>query len=120
MIKDERKAECKNSNKVNYVSTPVMGGFITGIGTTIILMQIPKLMGGTSGRGEAIELIEHIIETSSNINWLSLAMGFGSLAIILISKKYIPKFPMSLVVMVLGALSTIVFHVDEYGVTLLS
>ncbi|MBE6050149.1 MAG: hypothetical protein E7214_05660 [Clostridium sp.] len=28
-----------------------MGGFITGIGTTIILMQIPKLMGGTSGRG---------------------------------------------------------------------
>lgn len=110
----------KAGRLVNYISTPVMGGFITGIGTTIILMQIPKLMGGTSGSGEAIELIEHIIETFGNINWFSLAMGIGSLAIILISKKYIPKFPMSLVVMVLGALSTAIFHVDEYGVTLLS
>ena len=34
---------------VNYISAPVMGGFITGICTTIILMQLPKLMGGTCG-----------------------------------------------------------------------
>ncbi len=110
----------KAGRLVNYISTPVMGGFITGIGTIIILMQIPKLMGGPSGSGEAIELIEHIIEASTKINWLSLAMGLGSLAIILVSKKYVPKFPMSLVVMALGALSTMIFHVDEYGVTLLS
>ena len=110
----------KAGRLVNYISTPVMGGFITGIGTIIILMQIPKLMGGPSGSGEAIELIEHIIEVSTKINWLSLAMGLGSLAIILVSKKYVPKFPMSLVVMALGALSTMIFHVDEYGVTLLS
>ena len=28
------------------------GGFITGICSTIILMQVPKLMGGTAGVGE--------------------------------------------------------------------
>ena len=37
---------------VNYISAPVMGGFITGICSTIILMQVPKLMGGTAGTGE--------------------------------------------------------------------
>jgi len=36
---------------VSYISTPVMGGFISGISTTIIFMQIPKILGGTSGRG---------------------------------------------------------------------
>ena len=39
-----------------------MGGFITGICTTIILMQVPKLMGGTAGVGELFELAEHIAE----------------------------------------------------------
>lgn len=109
----------KAGKLVNYISTPVMGGFITGIGTTIILMQIPKLMGSTSGSGEFFELAEHIIVSAFSINFVSLTMGIVSLGIILLSKKIAPKFPMSLVVMVLGALSTMLFHVDRYGVLLL-
>ena len=45
---------------VNFISTPVMGGFISGISLTIIFMQIPKLMGSSAGSGEIIELAEHI------------------------------------------------------------
>ncbi len=41
---------------VNYISTPVMG-FISGIGITIILMQVPKLFGGAAGTGELIALL---------------------------------------------------------------
>lgn len=110
----------KAGRLVNYISSPVMGGFITGIGTTIILMQVPKILGSNAGSGELFELAKHIFDAVKDINYLSLAMGIISLAIILISKKISPKFPMSLVVMILGALSTVVFHVDEYGVALLS
>lgn len=110
----------KAGRLVNYISTPVMGGFITGIGTTIILMQIPKLMGSSSGSGELFELVENLVESLFHINYISLAMGIVSLAVILISKRITPKFPMSLVVMILGALSTAIFHVDKYGVVLLS
>ena len=35
----------KAGKLVNYISAPVMGGFITGICTTIILMQVPKNNG---------------------------------------------------------------------------
>ena len=45
---------------VDFISTPVMGGFISGIAVTIILMQIPKLMGSPAGSGELLELAEHI------------------------------------------------------------
>ena len=110
----------KAGKLVNYISTPVMDGFITGIGTTIILMQIPKLMGGTSGSGELFELLEHIIKTFNDVNYVSLSLGIISLAVILISKKFIPRFPMSLVAMVIGALGTVFFNIDKYGVTLLS
>lgn len=109
----------KAGKLVNYISAPVMGGFITGIGTTIILMQFPKLMGSSSGHGELLELSKNIIESAVHINFISLIMGIVSLTVILISKKISPKFPMSLLVMVVGALSTAVFHVEKYGVILL-
>lgn len=53
----------KAGKLVNFISAPGYGGFITGICTTIILMQVPKLMGGTAGVGELFELAEHIAET---------------------------------------------------------
>ena len=64
-----------------------MGGFITGICTTIILMQVPKLMGGTAGVGELLELAEHIAETVKTINLPSLVIGLTALFILLVSKK---------------------------------
>ena len=104
---------------INYISKPVLGGFISGIGCTIILMQISKLFGGASGSGEVFQLVYHIIGQFKDFNMLSAAMGVGTVVIVMVMKKLAPKFPMSVVMMVLGALSTVVFHVDRYGVKLL-
>ena len=101
---------------VNYISTPVMGGFISGIGITIILMQVPKLFGGAAGTGELIELILHITDQLKYFNVLSAVLGFGTVVIILVCKKYMPKFPMSVVLMVLGAMATAFLHIDRFGV----
>ena len=77
-----------------YISTPVMGGFISGISTTIILMQLPKLMGGSSGSGELIELSAHIVKTAKeSFNGTSLLLGGASLAVLLVSKRFIPGCP---------------------------
>lgn len=106
----------KAGKLVNYISAPVMGGFITGICTTIILMQLPKLMGGTAGTGELPELAIHIARTAKQINVPSLIMGIAALAILLLSKKRIPKFPMAVVLMAAGALMTRFFPVESWGV----
>lgn len=37
---------------VDYISEPVMGGFISGVCCEIILMQVPKLLGSATGTGE--------------------------------------------------------------------
>lgn len=110
----------KEGKLVTFISTPVMGGFISGIALTIILMQIPKIMGGKSGSGELPELLKHLYETVLQVNWVSVGLGVGALAILIISKKVMPKFPMAVVIMALGMISTLVFHVDHYGVALLS
>lgn len=104
---------------VRYISTPVMSGFVTGICCTIILMQLPKLYGGDSGTGEGSELIEHIIREAAGFEPLSYLLGISTIAVIMLGKKFIPKVPVSAIVMVIGALLTIFLHVDDYGVKLL-
>ena len=105
---------------VNYISAPVMGGFITGIYTTIILMQLPKLMGGTAGTGEFLELAEHIAKEAASINLPSVALGVSALVILLLSKKFMPKFPMAVVLMAAGAVMTRVLPVRDWGIQTLA
>lgn len=104
---------------VKYISSPVLGGFISGVGATIILMQVPKLFGGASGTGELLSLLENIWIQLPNIHWLSLLLGVGTVAIILLCKKWIPKVPMTVVMMAVGALLQAIVHLDSYGVKLL-
>ncbi|MGN0299315.1 MAG: SulP family inorganic anion transporter [Lachnospiraceae bacterium] len=109
----------KAGRLVNYISKPVLGGFISGIGCTIILMQVAKLFGGSAGTGEVFVLLGHIISELREFHLLSFIMGVSTIVIVWTSKKIAPKFPMSVVMLVAGALSTILFHVDRYGVKLL-
>lgn len=106
----------KSGKLVNYISAPVMGGFITGICTTIILMQLPKLLGGSAGTGEFFELAEHIAETMHNINIPSVILGVLALIILSVSKKIVPKFPMAVVLMGVGAVMTYFLPIREYGI----
>lgn len=105
---------------VNFISTPVMGGFISGICTTIILMQIPKFFGATAGTGELFELVEHLIESLEHINVPSLILSISCLTIMLIFKKLFPKFPMAIVMMFVGACLSICLPLKDYGISLLS
>ena len=113
---------------VDFISTPVMGGFISGIALTIILMQIPKILGGKAGSGELPELLRHIAETCEEISWLSVVLGVGALLLLRVAGKVIPKFPAhsgqrqganAAVIMAAGVAATMCFRVDEHGVVLL-
>ena len=105
---------------VDDISTPVMGGFISGICCEIILMQTPKLLGSAAGSGELFGLLACIWAALKTVNVPSLLLGAATLALLLLGKKYAPKVPMVLVMLVAGALMTVVFHVDQYGVALLA
>ena len=89
---------------INFISEPVMGGFISGISTTIILMQLPKLFGGTATHGEALALVMHIVKQAEIcFNLPSAVVGAGTVAILLLARRLCPKVPVQTVLMFLGA-----------------
>ncbi|MCR5744056.1 MAG: SulP family inorganic anion transporter [Lachnospiraceae bacterium] len=103
----------------SYISMPVMGGFVTGICITIILMQIPKLYGADAQAGEAIEHIIHIVRTIRYANIPSLAIGIFTVVFLRVSAKLFPKIPMAPIMMVAGFIAVRFFHIDALGVKLL-
>lgn len=105
---------------LNYISAPVMGGFISGICCTIILMQLPKLLGGTAGTGELFELAAHLLAACRNVHPLSLALGVSALAILLAGKRLLPKFPMAIVIMAAGAALSAGLGLEARGVACLA
>ncbi|MBQ5566024.1 MAG: SulP family inorganic anion transporter, partial [Clostridia bacterium] len=93
-------------NLTRFVSEPVMGGFITGICSTIILMQMPKLFGGQAGTGELKELILHIAgEFKTSFNLASMMIAVLCITIIQTCRKVFPKIPASAAVMIIAALT---------------
>ena len=106
-------------NAVKYISTPVMGGFISGVGLTIILMPLPKLFGGDPGTGELPALVRHLALQLPAFHPFSAALGFGTVLLILVGKRLAPKLPMAVIMLLLGGLLTAVFHLDRFGVRLL-
>ena len=109
----------KAGRAVKYISTPVMGGFVTGICLSIIMMLVPKLFGGTTGTGEIFELVNHIIKELPLFNGLSFVLGMSTLVIILVVKRINKKIPMPILMMFIGALLTAIFPLEKYGVKLL-
>ena len=105
---------------VDYISEPVMGGFISGVCCEIILMQVPKLLGSATGTGELFELLGHVFDAAKVINWPTAALGFGTLAILLIAPRKWQKVPWVLVMMVLGGLLGAFAPLDDWGVALLA
>ena len=105
---------------VDYISEPVMGGFISGVCCEIILMQVPKLLGSGTGTGELFELLEHIFDAAKAVNLPTAALGFGTLAILLLAPRKWPKVPWVLVMMVLGGLLGAFAPLADRGVALLA
>ena len=103
---------------VKYISESVLGGCVSGIASIVVLTQIPRLFGGTIGTGHAPSLLQHIFEQAAYFNALSFALGVGTVALILFSRKRWPEISMSVILLVIGVLLTAIFHIDRYGVAM--
>ena len=105
---------------LKYISQAVMGGFVTGIGCTIILMQIPKLFGGAPSTGEVLELLQHIFhEARSGFSIVSFILGLVTIAAVIIVRKKCPRFPVQPVMMLLGIILAYFTDVERMGVATL-
>ena len=99
----------------NFISEPVLKGFIIGLALTIIVGQLPKLFGVPKGAGDFFEQLWHLLGNLDQTNGLTLLLGLVSLALILGLRRVAPMVPGSLVAVVFGIVVVQLFHADRHG-----
>ena len=100
----------------SFISEPVLKGFIVGLALTIIIGQVPKLLGVEKTPGNFFEQLWGVIKHLPDTNVLDLLVGVFSLILVLALKRWLPLVPGSLVVVILSILSVYVFGLDDKGV----
>ncbi len=100
----------------SFISEPVIKGFIIGLALTILIGQVPKLLGVEKEAGDFFEQLWGVITELGDIDGLTLLVGLASLAVVLGLRRAAPAIPGSLVAVALGIAAVELFGLDDHGV----
>ncbi len=90
---------------VNFLSHPVIVGFTNAAALIIGLSQLSKILGVSMPRSESfISDISAVFRQAGDTHLPTLAMGLGAIALMGLMKRYAPRLPGVLVVVVLTTL----------------
>jgi high affinity sulfate transporter 1 len=102
----------------NFISEPVLKGFIIGLALTIMAGQLPSLIGVEDGEGNFFEKVWDTLEQVGDLNGWTAVIGIASLALVLGLRRIAPRVPASLVAVAFGVGSVLLLNLDEEGVSI--
>lgn len=103
---------------VNFLSHPVIAGFTSAAALIIGISQVKYLFGVQIPRGDFIETLKSLFMEIGNIQPYALAIGLGAILLLILFKKWKPRFPAALLVVILGILVVQFFGLEQKGVSI--
>ena len=82
-----------------FLSKPVMDGFIMGLALFVAVGQLNKLFGVPKGEGNTIEKLVAIVRELPEANWVTFALGASALALLFLLPRWNKKLPAGLIVL---------------------
>jgi SulP family sulfate permease len=104
---------------LNHLSEGVISGFISAVAIIIVLTQIKYLLGLDFNHSYGYGLLIVLFFKLSEINIPTLIIGTWSMTVLNCFKKIIPRFPISIFVVLLSTLFVYYFKLYNFGVNIL-
>ena len=82
-----------------FLSKPVMDGFVMGLAIFVAVGQLNKLFGVSKPEGNTVEKLIGIIRQLPQTNWVTFAVGATALALLFLLPRWSKKIPAGLVVL---------------------
>jgi SulP family sulfate permease len=99
-----------------FISKPVLKGFVFGLALTIMVKQAHKLTGISAGQGNFFHLAWHVITSLKELSPWTCAVGAIAIAVMFLLAAVVPRVPSALVVLVIGVLSVSWFGLKQHHV----
>jgi len=106
----------KLSVLVRLVSDSILVGFKAGAGLTIIMSQLPSLLGVAGGGHNFFERAFKLIGQLGDTAPLVLAMGAAALALLLIGERWLPGKPVGIATVALAIAVATILGLPAMGV----
>lgn len=100
----------------DFLSKPILVGFLNGVAISIVLGQIGKIFGFPITSGG---IVPRLIEFASKLgltHWPTLAVGVGTFALLALSSKLFPRLQAALVAMIVAAAAVRTFGLESHGI----
>ena len=99
-----------------FLAKSVVTGFVIGLAITIIVGQVPALLGIPSSTGGVLERLVDLAGHGPSLNVRTLVVGVSALVLILVLRRVAPRIPGALVALVGGIAVSAVLDLAGQGV----
>jgi SulP family sulfate permease len=103
---------------VNFLSHAVISGFTSAAAIIIGISQLKDLIGVNLEADHAIMQLWEAAANISEINPVTLGVGLGSIALLILFKKYVRKIPGPIVVVAVSILLVSQLNLERFGLSI--
>ena len=103
----------------NFLSQPILTGYLNGIALIIIAGQLQKLFGYVGEAEEFFPKLTEFIDKLDTSHLPTLVLGLGLLTILVVLRRFAPRVPAALIVVVVGIAVVVTLDLDQDGVAVL-
>jgi high affinity sulfate transporter 1 len=107
---------CRLGFVAQFLSKPVVEGFVFGLAIFVTVKQLPKLFGIEGGEGDTIRQFAHVVGHLGDTSGATLVVGAGALALLFGAERFWPRLPGGLVALVLGIAISSALDLSNHGV----
>lgn len=104
----------------DFLSKPILIGFVGGLATDILLSQIAKMTGIAVPRGaEFFERLVALLSRIGAVHGWSLGLSAVSVAVLVAARRRWPGVPWALLVLIAATAASTALHLPDHGVAVL-
>ncbi len=100
----------------DFLSMPIVTGFMAGIGVIIIVHQLPHLLGVAGGGESVASRLSALSHQLGHVNAWSFAIGAATLVLMVLGEKFNPRLPTALVAVLGFSLFSSLASLSRHGV----
>jgi high affinity sulfate transporter 1 len=102
----------------DFLAQPIVLGFLFGIAVIVIIGQLPNLFGITLDADKPLAQIWELITSLGETNPWTLAISVSAFLILIMFKRFLPKLPGVLFMLLFGVAVGFLLNLEQHGVDL--
>jgi SulP family sulfate permease len=110
-------ARVKIGAVADFLSKPVLVGYMTGAALILVASQVNKVFGVTLRNNDFFPRFAELTTKLSETHWPTLIFGLGLLGLLIALKRITPKSPAALIVCIVSVVASMALHLKKNGIT---